>query len=61
MIGFYYNDSFYHYPNPKKVIEEIGRILKYRGMFKTLVICQIMSLFIRYNRGGVLKFILKKK
>ena len=62
----YCNDSFHHYPNPKKVIEEVGRVLKYGGIFiigdvyQPLIMRQIINFFIRFSHEGDVKIYSKK-
>ena len=63
----YCNDSFHHYPNPRKVIEEVKRVLKYEGIFiigdvyQPLIMRQIVNLFIRYSHEGDVKIYSKKE
>lgn len=51
-------ESFHHYPNPKKALSEINRVLKKGGLF---LLCdtwtssplrQIMNFFIRFSNDG---------
>lgn len=63
----YCNDSFHHYPNPKKVIEEVSRVLKYGGVFilgdiyQPVIARQIMNFLIKYNHEGDVRIYSKKE
>ncbi|MCE7699038.1 MAG: class I SAM-dependent methyltransferase [Methanobacterium paludis] len=54
-------NSFHHYPNPEKVLNEMGRVLKTGGKivmadpWQSTPFRQIMNLFIRFNGGGDVK------
>lgn len=51
-------ESFHHYPNPKKALSEINRVLKKDGLFllcdtwSKTPIRQIMNFFIRFSNDG---------
>lgn len=54
----YCNDSFHHYPNPMKVIQEVHRVLRPEGLFligecyQPCVTRLIMNLFFRFSKEG---------
>lgn len=54
----YCNDSFHHYPNPKGVLQEVTRVLRYDGIF-VLGDCRqgwlsrrIMNLYCHFSKQG---------
>ena len=60
-------DSFHHYPNPKKALREIYRVLKPKGAF---ILCdywehfpkrQLMNLFISFSKDGDVKIYSKEE
>lgn len=63
----YCNDSFHHYPNPQKVIEEVYRVLKVGGTFiigdtyLPIVARQIMNIVIKFNHDGDVRIYSKKE
>lgn len=63
----YCNDSFHHYPDPKKVIIEVQRVLKDGGVFiigdiyKPVMVRQILNFFIKFSHEGDIKIYSKKE
>lgn len=60
-------DSFHHYPNPQKAIEEFHRVLKTDGhilladFWKPFPIRQLMNIFIPFSNEGDVKVYSKKE
>ncbi len=54
----YCNDSFHHYSDPCRVLQEVGRVLRYGGFFvigdctQGAVSRRIMNLYFRFQREG---------
>ena len=63
----YCNDSFHHYPNPKKALKEVARVLKKDGIFllgdcwQPLGSRWIMNLYMKISRSGDVKIYSKKQ
>lgn len=57
----YCNDSFHHYPYPKKVIQEVYRVLKLGGVFligdcyQSLMPRMIMNAWMHFSKEGDVK------
>ena len=61
------SDSFHHYPNPQKAIEELYRVLKPDGhllitdFWKPFPVRQLMNIFIPFSNEGDVKVYSKKE
>lgn len=61
------NDSFHHYPNPLKALNEMKRVLKKGGKiiigdcYQPIIFRQIMNMFIKFSKEGDVKIYSRKE
>lgn len=63
----YCNDSFHHYPNPDKVLEQMQRVVKVGGIciigecYLPIILRQAMNVMMKYSNEGDVKIYSKKQ